>query len=573
MLSKCLVGICVCEEPEVTSKVLTLRLFGEWEAHSDNQPLTGLHLREGERLLAYLTLRHDTPVTYRQIAQQFWPAEALQNAQYGGDYPSTRQAIASLRRALGDHAGRLTSVNKGVVQLDLAGANVDMLRFETLVQQNDEDARRQAIALYRAPLLNGWPEKWIREHRMRCERSYERITTNLALHAAASAPVVPTSATFAPVTTALAPPSASTAAPVPVLNARSEDSANIPASVAVVEMRESDGGAMPLNSPLYVERPADLAFRQALGRGDSIVLVKGARQVGKTSLLARSLQAARQAGACVVLTDFQKFNAAQFADLDALYLALANAITLQLDLDVSPHKVWDQDFGPNMNLEWFLRRHVLKAINGPLVWGMDEVDRLFGYAFGSEVFGLFRSWHNERSLAPSGPWARVTLAIAYATEAHLFITDLNQSPFNVGTRLALNDFTPEQMEDLNAKYGSPLKNRDEVARLWELVGGQPYLARRGLDALAAGRLSLEQLEAERDADEGPFGDHLRQVANALARAPDLLQAVRGMIAGQPCPVGEPFYRLRAAGVLAGLSSQEARFRCPLYASYLTRHLR
>lgn len=559
----------------MTSKVLTLRLFGEWEARSDNQPLTGLHLREGERLLAYLTLRHSVPVTYRQIAQQFWPAEAHQNAQYdSGDYPSTRQAIATLRRALGDHAERLASVSKGVVRLDLAGADVDMLCFETLVQQNDADAWRQALALYRAPLLADWPEKWIGEHRTRCERSCERISAYLAAHAAAAAPIsaLPASVIFAPVTAPPAPPSVFTASPALPANACSDDCANVPASVFGEGMRESDGGAVPLNSPLYVERPADLAFRQALGRGDSIVLVKGARQVGKTSLLARSLQAARQAGACVVLTDFQKFNTAQFASVDALYLALASAITLQLDLDVSPHKVWDADFGPNMNLEWFLRRHVLKAISGPLVWGMDEVDRLFGCAFGSEVFGLFRSWHNERSLAPSSPWARMTLAIAYATEAHLFITDLNQSPFNVGTRLTLDDFTPAQIEDLSGKYGCPLKNRDEAARLWALVGGQPYLARRGLDALAGGRVSLKQMEAEGDADEGPFGDHLRQVATALARSPDLSDVVRGMLAGQPCPVGEPFYRLRA-GVLAGLSSQEARFRCPLYASYLARHLR
>ncbi len=97
----------------MTSEFLTLRLFGEWEARSDDQPLTGLHLREGERLLAYLTLQHGVPVTYRQIAQQFWPAEARQNAQYdSGDYPSTRQAIATLRRALGGHADRLTSVSK-----------------------------------------------------------------------------------------------------------------------------------------------------------------------------------------------------------------------------------------------------------------------------------------------------------------------------------------------------------------------------------------------------------------------------------------------------------------------------
>ena len=94
--------------------ILTLRLFGKWEARSGDQPLAGLHLREGERVLAYLTLRAGTPVTYRQLAQQFWPGEAVQNDQYdSGDYPSTRQAIRSLRQALGGHAERLKSVGKG----------------------------------------------------------------------------------------------------------------------------------------------------------------------------------------------------------------------------------------------------------------------------------------------------------------------------------------------------------------------------------------------------------------------------------------------------------------------------
>ena len=114
---------------------------------------------------------------------------------------------------------------------------------------------------------------------------------------------------------------------------------------------------------------------------DSIVLVKGARQVGKTSLLARGLQQARQAGSCVVLTDFQKFNEAQFESPETLYLAIANTIALQLELDVSPRQVWNPDFGPNMNLEIFVRRHVLRVLSQPLAWGMDEVDRLFTVQF------------------------------------------------------------------------------------------------------------------------------------------------------------------------------------------------
>src|SRR5947208_13728322 len=131
-----------------------------------------------------------------------------------------------------------------------------------------------------------------------------------------------------------------------------------------------------------------------------------------------------------------------------------------------------------------------------LVWGLDEVDRLFTRDYGSEVFGLFRSWHNERALDPGGPWSRLTLAIAYATEAHLFITDLNNSPFNVGTRLTLEDFTLEQVADLNRRYGSPLGNPAEVNRLYRLVGGHPYLLRRALHELAIHPLGVDGFEAQ-----------------------------------------------------------------------------
>src|SRR5204863_6992379 len=107
-----------------------------------------------------------------------------------------------------------------------------------------------------------------------------------------------------------------------------------------------------------------------------------------------------------------------------------------------------------LNFRLYMRREVLGRLETHLVWGLDEVDRLFSCPFASEVFGLFRSWHNERALDPAGPWSRLTLAMSYATEAHLFITDLNQSPFNVGTALALRDFTAEQVGELNQRYAA-----------------------------------------------------------------------------------------------------------------------
>ena len=336
--------------------------------------------------------------------------------------------------------------------------------------------------------------------------------------------------------------------------------------------RESVGGAVPLESKFYVVRPTDDEFCAAIARRDSIVLVKGARQTGKTSLLARGLQQAREAGARVVLTDFQTLSAADLASADALYQTFAETLADQLNLDTDPVETWNGARGPSTNLERFLRRDMLSAIDGPLVWGLDEVDRLFSVPFGSEVFGLFRSWHNKRALDPSGPWSRMTLAIAYATEAHLFITDLNQSPFNVGTRLALDDFDPSHVGDLNGRYGLPLAGAAEVARFHDLLGGQPYLTRRGLDEMSARGLDLATFEAEADRDEGLFGDHLRRILLGLSHDAELAETTHAVLAGRPIPSPDAFYRLRSAGVLSGGSASEARFRCRLYATYLARHL-
>ena len=49
-------------------------------------------------------------------------------------------------------------------------------------------------------------------------------------------------------------------------------------------------------------------------------------------------------------------------------------------------------------------------------------------------------------------------------------TDLNQSPFNVGTRLTLADFTLAQIAELNRRYGGPLTGEEALARLLQALG-------------------------------------------------------------------------------------------------------
>jgi serine/threonine protein kinase len=334
---------------------------------------------------------------------------------------------------------------------------------------------------------------------------------------------------------------------------------------------EPVGGAVPLDSEFYIVRPTDEEFRSAIARQDSIVLVKGARQVGKTSLLARGLQQAREAGARVVLTDFQELTSAYLESIDKLLLTLAESFADQLDLDVYPSQIWNRNLSPSINFERYLRKAVFVGIDSPIVWGLDEVDRLFSLDFGSEVFGMFRSWHNKRALDPQRAWRRFTLAITYATEAHLFITDLNQSPFNVGTRLELEDFSLTQVAELNRRYDSPLKNQPQLERFFDLVGGHPYLVRCGLYEMAAHGVDEIELEIQADQGEGAFSDHLHRLLLTLSLDEELIEALRDVVEGKPCPTPESFFRLRSAGLIAGDSMDDARPRCRLYASYFGRN--
>jgi AAA-like domain len=358
----------------------------------------------------------------------------------------------------------------------------------------------------------------------------------------------------------------------PLVAAITESLQNPPKAAPHRIWLEAVGGAVPADSRFYIMRPTDDEFHEALARKDSIILIKGARQMGKTSLLARGLQQARQSGSKVILTDFQKLNASHLESVEKLFLALSEWIAEQLEIDVVVADTWNPRRGPSMNFERFLKREVLGKIPQPLVWGMDEVDRLFSCNFASEIFGLFRSWHNERSLDPSGPWQKLTLAIAYATEAHMFITDMNQSPFNVGMRLVLTDFTPVQLEELNRRYGSPLRSQLELRQFYDLLGGQPYLTRRGLHELTSRDLSFPDFEIQAARDEGPFGDHLRRLLVSLAEDSNLCNSVRAMLSGQHSAPLEAFYRLRTSGLVSGDSARDMKPRCKLYELYLARYL-
>lgn len=330
-------------------------------------------------------------------------------------------------------------------------------------------------------------------------------------------------------------------------------------------------GTIRLDSPFYVRRREDEAAERCLAQAGSTIVVKGPRQSGKSSLLARMHALSKRDGRRSVYLDFQTFDEPQLASLGATLQTLARRIARTLKTPMQPADVWDSDLlGEKGSFAEFLTLAVLDGSSSPVVLILDEVDRLFDRSYRGDFFAAVRGWHNNR--ATEEAWENLHLVLGHATDPALWIENLNESPFNVGDRLRLGDFTRDQVAGLNDRHGSPLRSSEEIDGLMELVGGHPYLIRQALFVLAAERWSLARLREEAGKDTGPFGDHLRRHLWALLQG-DRLRAVVAKIAkGSGCDDEGLFHRLLASGLVDGETRSEARLRCALYQQYFSRHL-
>ncbi len=179
----------------------------------------------------------------------------------------------------------------------------------------------------------------------------------------------------------------------------------------------------------------------------------------------------------------------------------------------------------------------------------------------------------RRSPSPHSANATTTVVIGYATEAHLFIQDLNQSPFNVGRQVPLQPFNLEQTWDLNDRYGMPLQARSEAEAVHTLVGGQPFLTRRALDVLARGTMDFATLMATADRDDGAFGDHLKRILISVSQLPPVMEALRASLTNPEMSQTDGYQRLIAAGVLHQRPDGKLALACELYRRYLSAHVR
>ncbi|MBD2180912.1 AAA-like domain-containing protein [Planktothrix sp. FACHB-1355] len=325
-------------------------------------------------------------------------------------------------------------------------------------------------------------------------------------------------------------------------------------------------GQVELASAFYVERTGiDERCYEAIVKPGSLIRIKAARQMGKTSLMARILHRASQQGYRTVPLSFQLADSKIFTDLDLFLRWFCANVALQLDLPDRLTEYWNSIFGSKVACKSYFERYLLTHDTSPLALGLDEVDVIFRYPeLAADFFALLRAWHEEAKNREI--WKKLRLVVVHSTEVYVPM-DINQSPFNVGLPIELPEFNAQQVRELAFRHGLPW-SVFEVEQLMAMVGGHPYLVRLALYHIARKEIAIEQLLETAPTDAGLYSDHLRRHLWHLEQYPDLAAALKKVVdADVPVQLESlQGFKLHSMG-LVYLQGNQVTPRCNLYRYY------
>jgi hypothetical protein len=325
------------------------------------------------------------------------------------------------------------------------------------------------------------------------------------------------------------------------------------------------GGGLDVDDPWYISRNSDKSALRMISQQGVTLVIKGSRQMGKTSLLVRTLSAAMDLGKRCALVDFQMLGQESLSSSTTFFRRFGRSVAEGLEVPQDIAQSWDSNLADSQNLTRYMERQILQALDVRVVLAIDEADILFQSGFLYDFFGMLRSWHNARANPLKKKiWKRLDLVLVTSTEPYLFIDRDHESPFNVGEVLALSDFRLDQVTELNDLHQSPLFP-PEVERLYNLLHGQPYLTRKAFYVVKSS-LTPDELFSQAGEDAGPFGDHLRNYFLRLSNYPELADALKQVAQGRGCSDRKLAYRLESAGLVKSESGKTVP-RCSLYAEY------
>ncbi len=233
----------------------------------------------------------------------------------------------------------------------------------------------------------------------------------------------------------------------------------------------------------------------------------------------------RESGASVVLLDLTAFG--RNLSAEQWYESLRDRIGRQLHLEDELEAYAGQMAKVSPLQRWMgaITDVGLQRLPGRLVVFLDEIDFAKSLPFSTdELFAAIRACYNRRVLDPE--MARITFCLLGVASPSDLIRDSRTTPFNVGRRIELTDFTPTEAAPLTLGLRCDSSAAETVlARVLYWTGGHPYLTQRLCRAAA-------EAQATSDSAVDRLCEELFLSTRARASDDNLLFAREQMLRGE-----------------------------------------
>lgn len=260
------------------------------------------------------------------------------------------------------------------------------------------------------------------------------------------------------------------------------------------------GGTLPRNAPCYVVRQADTDLYRHLLHGEFCYILT-ARQMGKSSLMVRTAGRLREEGTAAVVVDLSARG--QNLTPDQWYFGQLTSIGRQLDCEDEIEDYWyataQKNLSPLQRWQGALEHCVLAQCPGRVVIFIDEIDIVRSLGFETDEFFIaIREFYNRR--AQDREFERLTFCLIGVATPSSLIADKRVTPFNIGQRIELTDFTPTEADAL--RDGLASGGRESVvgrllARIIYWTGGHPFLTQTLCHAIANDSTAMDERAVDR----------------------------------------------------------------------------